>query len=117
MITKGYGFSIDDIDWSCPADLKPYAKAYELEQKKIDENNWFLGQYFAHALNSTVCNAFLWRSKSDAPGKYPERPFLYDAKESRGELSEEEKQREVDLFFAQEKARRINWKRTHKKKD
>lgn len=31
-------------------------------------------------------------------------------------LTEEEKMLEVDKFFAQEEARRINWRRTHRKK-
>lgn len=29
-------------------------------------------------------------------------------------LTEEEKQREVDLFFEREKVRRMNWRRSHK---
>ena len=30
MVTKGYGFTVDDIDWSCPSELEPYAKAHNM---------------------------------------------------------------------------------------
>ena len=33
------------------------------------------------------------------------------------ELSEEDMQREVDKFFAQESVRRANWKRIHKQQE
>ena len=36
MITKGYGLSIEDIDYSSPADMEAYAKAYQLEEKHKD---------------------------------------------------------------------------------
>lgn len=76
-----------------------------------------LGIYFREALKSTVCNAILWKDKSDEADQYPSEPFLWKSGLSgnRNEISEDEKQKAVDLFFAQEKARRVNWKRTHSK--
>lgn len=47
-----------------------------------------------------------------AISKYIEEPIL-----SQFQFSEEEKQKEVDLFFEREKARRINFKRNKRSKD
>lgn len=69
------------------------------------------GQYIAEAILATVGNMF--SSKSAKLHKYPKKPYEIFGKE-KIELTEEEKQRQVDLFFAQEKARRSNWKRKHK---
>ena len=49
---------------------------------------------------------------------YIESPYLQKIdmqRYNKDSISEDEKQREVDLFFAKEKARRVNWKRAHKK--
>ena len=35
-MTKGYGFSVNDIDWSSPADLEPYTKTQKMELKEND---------------------------------------------------------------------------------
>lgn len=82
-----------------------------------DEELWRLGIYIREALKSSVCNNGLWKSKGQALDEYPDKPFLQDASFNSREPSEEEKQREVDRFFAQESARRANWKRIHKKKE
>ena len=47
-----------------------------------------------------------------AMSKYIEEPIL-----SQIQLSKEEEERQVDLFFAQENARRVNWKRNKHSKD
>lgn len=67
IVTKGYGFSISDIDESCPADLEPYNKAYKLEQKTNDSlvYAWF-GEYFRSALGAMF----------DSKEKYAEKPIL-----------------------------------------
>lgn len=112
MVTKGYGLSVDDIDWSCPADLEPYAKAHKLEMRENDSYMYFMGAYNKIAFEVVMAQfgAGISGEKSDA--QYIKEPFLQQMEQSK-ELSEEEKQREVDLFFAREKARRINWKRNH----
>ena len=52
MVTKGYGFTVDDIDWSSPADLKPYEKAHKLEMTEQDNlmYMWF-GSYALSAVS------------------------------------------------------------------
>ena len=78
---------------------------------------WRLGLYIREALKSTVCNGFVWKSKGQQPDKYPNQPFLRSDNKINCEITEEEKQLEVDKFFAQESARRANWKRTRKRQE
>ena len=66
MVTKGYGFSVDDIDWSSPSDLEPYGKAKQIEENAKDIGRWQLGQYISVAIGSSF-------SKNC---KYPEKPMF-----------------------------------------
>ena len=117
MVTKGYGLTIDDIDWSCPAELEPYKKAYAIEQKELDVQNWSLGLYYYHAACAATHNAIMNAFGKHGDAKYLEMPLLSDRMAENKELSDEEKQKAVDQFFAQEKARRVNWRRNHPKKN
>ena len=69
------------------------------------------GLYVRDAIDSTICNAF--RDKQEKP-KYPQKP--YPLFEENRELTEEEKQREVELFFAQQDVMRANFQMAHKNK-
>ena len=115
-MTKGYGFTIEDIDWSCPADLEPYAKAYKFKMQQYDSMMHTMGLYneIAYEVVMARFGAGLAGKKSSA--KYIEKPFMELQEENRP-LTEEETQREVDRFFAAERARRINWKRSQKAKN
>lgn len=109
-----------DLFWHLtPKKLMAFYDAYKIKQKIKDQEMWYMGQYVADALNATVCNSFLWKGKGEEPNKYPEKPYSYSrlSNGDNNELSEEEKQKAVDLFFAQERARRVNWRRSHKKNE
>lgn len=55
MVTKGYGFSVEDIDWSCPADLQPYDDAHQLEVQERDILAWEIcGTYMISALTVAI---------------------------------------------------------------
>ena len=55
MVTKGYGLTIDNIDWSCPADLEPYAKAHNLEVIEQDNLMWaWWGNYGLSAVSVAI---------------------------------------------------------------
>lgn len=90
-------------------------KGHKEKMALLDEEMWRLGIYIREALKSTVCNSFVWKGKGQLPDEYPKEPFMRSSNVQNQELTEDEKQREVDKFFAQERARRANWKRTHKK--
>lgn len=102
--------SIDDIDWSCPADMKPYLKAHEEELKEKDYLAWLFNQYTLSAVSVAVEHCFAGRK---AHSEYIKEPIL-QTKEKNKPLTEDEKQKEVDLFFARENARRVNWRRNKK---
>lgn len=96
---------------SCPVELAPYDKAHKLQLKEQNFMLWLNGKYVADAILATICNSGWFRGKG-AINEYPKEP--YAIMESTV-MTEDEKQREVDKFFAQESVRRANWKRTHKK--
>lgn len=114
LITKGYGISVGYINKSCPTDLQPYVDAYALGEKKKDESNWILGVYVRDAILSSIGNSEWFRGKNAELHEYPKEPLLSVESKGDKELSEAEKQMEVDRFFAQEAARRANWKRNKK---
>ncbi len=109
-MTKGFGFTVDDIDRSCPADLEPYAKAHKLEMMERDAQMHSMGAYNKIAYEVVMSHFGAGLSGKKSSAKYIEEPFMELAKANRP-LTEEEVRREVDLFFAKENARRINWKR------
>ena len=98
-----------------PTKLTYFFLAQKKRRQAEDERDYLLGLYVREALRSTVCNAFLWKRKGSMPDQYPAKPFLQDlpAQQKDRRLTEDEKQRAVDLFFAQEKVRRVNWQRAH----
>lgn len=88
-MTKGYGFTVDDIDWSCPADLEPYAKAYKLQAKEQDSQLYTMGIYALSAVSVAIEHNFAGKN---AVSEYIKKPFLSDMKiEGKKELTEEER--------------------------
>ena len=113
-MTKGYGFTVDDIDQSCFADLEPYEKAYrqELEQTDALQYMWW-GRYGLSATLVAVEHAVFG---AKAQSEYT-KELVYKSIDQNRELTEDEKQREVDKFFKQEDARLANWKRNKRRKE
>lgn len=99
IATKGYGFSVNDIDWSSPADMEPYIKAHKEELRERDYLAWIQGQY---TLSAVICG--IERNLAKHPrGKYIEKSIFelaeereYENKCDRPEykwMTEEEKQK------------------------
>lgn len=65
LATKGYGLSVDDIDWSSPADMEPYLRAYKVQKNEQDLLQWQMGQYMAAAVSCVF-----------PKGKYPKKPMF-----------------------------------------
>ena len=59
MATKGYGFSVDDIDMMNPELLKPYVDAYKAEckQRDMEMYMWF-GRYATSVLVTAIDATF-----------------------------------------------------------
>ena len=114
MVTKGYGFTIEQIDWSCPSDLEPYADAHKLQMAEMDNYVYSVfGTYGISALIYAIEHNLAKNPKSE----YIKEPILKITTENKEELSKEQIQKEVDLFFAREKARRVNFKRKKRCED
>lgn len=101
MVTKERGFDVGYINWSCPSDLRPYAKAHEQETKEQDLLNYIaFGQYYRSALTemvSAVTGGFL---KSVNMAKFAEEPFLSKEPEITDRpLTEEEITEQTRRFF------------------
>lgn len=93
-MTKGYGFTVYDIDWSSPADLEPYSKAYQIRRNEKDILQWQLGQYMAAAVSCIF-----------PKGKYPDKPIFQIEKET----TAEEIQKQRELFIAKMQAMKANF--------
>lgn len=89
-----------------PKKLKAFYKAHEIKTKMEDEKMWMMGMYVVSALDSTVCNAFLWRRKGEKGHGYEKKPFLQ--KQSK-ENTEEELQRQRELFVAKLEVMKANF--------
>lgn len=74
-----------------------------------DEEMWCMGQYIMSALDSTVCNNFLWRGKNGKMGKYIEKPFMSDKNDNTPE-SKEDMTKKAEQFFMQLGIMEANYK-------
>lgn len=96
MATKGYGLTVDDIDQSCPADLEPYAKAYEMQTNLSDTQNWQLGQYILASIGSAF-------SKNT---KYPKKP-MFQISDGIADNGYKESQEEVAVFEMKQRTKML----------
>lgn len=94
--------------------MEAYDRAHRLQVKDQNFMLWMNGRYVADAIMSTIGNSGWFKGKGAPLSEYPKEPYALFAN-SGTNLTEEEKRREVDKFFAQESARRANRKRTRKK--
>lgn len=112
MVTKGYGFSLHDIDWSCPADLEPYAKAHSMERKEKDSliHAW-IGSYGINAMMVSLDRALNGRKASL---KYTENTLIEKIEEENRPLKQEEIERQRAIFVEQLKLKKANFDLLHK---
>lgn len=94
-----------------PHIIKLHIEGHNEKIKEIDRLAWMFNQYTLSAVRVAV-EYCLAGKKANA--KYIDKPLLSDEMLNE-EMTEENKQKEVEKFFAQEKARRVNWKRNHNK--
>jgi hypothetical protein len=102
------GVSKHDFFHSTPKVLRAYDKAHEMKVKEIDSivHN-MCGAYIVSAVSVAVEHV-LFGNK--AKSKYINKS-LGEIADANKPLTEEEKQRQVDLFFAEQKAMRMRWRR------
>ena len=105
MVTKGYGLSVDDIDWSCPAELEPYNKAHSMEQKEQDEQLWSMGIYVESDVRTEIDRSFHGKK---ATSKYIEKPILQTLCADDGRTQEERDEKELKKMLLYEEQWAIN---------
>ena len=91
-----------------PRILEPILEGYKLKRKIIDEDQWLLGGYIFEAVTIAVGNMF--RKKGQKPQSYFEaiqKPSLNAVNNK--ELSEEEKQKKLDLLMAGLRIKQANF--------
>lgn len=93
-----------------PKKLESFYDAYKIKQKMRDEEAWANNIYTLRAFQVVMAQFGAGLSGKRSTAQYFEKPLMGEVSRQR-ELTEEEKQREVDKFFARENARRVNWKR------
>lgn len=110
LATKGYGLSVDDIDWSCPADMEPYIRAHKEEMKEQDYLAWMQGQYILSAVSVAVEHCLAGRK---AKSKYLKKPLMQEIEEKNKPMTEKEIQRQRELFVAKLQAMKTNFELNH----
>ena len=79
-----------------------YRKAHELQSKRVNLEQWRMGQYMVSALQVSVVNMFL--KKGTAPIEYPKQPFPLNKEELEQREMERQEQLEEKL-----KAQMMMW--------
>ena len=99
---------------SCPSEIKPYEKSYQMRLKQTDEQAWIQGMYFYNALSVSLSH---FCGKKTA--KYTDHAFLSKAFKDENEeiqnLTEEKKEDYVNQLFMNLMIMQANFNNSHKK--
>ena len=98
-----------------PRILESIIEGYKLKRKIIDEEQWLLGGYVFDAVSIALGNAF--KKRGCKPDLYFE--VIKDAKLKNiqnGDVTEEEKQKRLDLLMAGLRIKQANFEISRKKK-
>lgn len=76
-----------------------------IRRKRQDELAFYQGYYNFEAMSTAIGNAF--RKKGQKPHPYREKPILHDARNK--PLSEKEKAKQTELFFAKLRTMKANF--------
>lgn len=96
------GADYDRVMDSCPKELEPFEKAFEISQKIADENAWSLGAYIQSAVAVAIEHNFAGRR---AISKYIEKPFSHNS----NKLTASDKKRAREQFMAELLAMKANF--------
>lgn len=94
-----------------PNELRSFYKSYKQKQRIRDEEMWmYWGHYGISAFMFVIDRCF----NKNPQYQYITKPILENYHKGK-ELTEEEKQKEVDRFYANNERMRKRWKMSHKK--
>lgn len=97
-----------------PKVLEAYGKAYKIKLKTIDRIAWQIGGNYILSAVSVALEHCLAGKK--ATSKYMEKPAMEELEFKNKPLSEEELQRQRELFVARLEAMKTNFELNHKPK-
>lgn len=105
-----------DVFWHLtPKKLNAFYKAFKTKQQIQDEQMWLQGQYFYIAAYAATHNAIAEAFGKKGKAKYIEKPILQEVEEKNKPLSEEELQRQRELFVAKLEVMKTNFELSHPK--
>lgn len=105
------GVSYKEFWTLTPRTLKVIIEGYKVSRKVDDEKNWYLGGYIFEAVSIAIGNAL--RKKNQKPNSYFElvqEPYL---KNPTNELSEDERQQQIDALMARLSVMQANFNLSH----
>lgn len=95
-----------------PKKLKAFYKAYKIKRQMQDEQMWYMGQYVLTAVSVAVeHNLHGRKSKSE----YVKKPFMREVEERNKPISDEQLQRQRELFVAKLEVMKTNFELNHRK--
>lgn len=97
-----------------PKKLNAFFKANKLKLKVQDEQMWLMGQYVLSAVSVAVEHCLAGRK---AKSKYVKQPFTREVEEQNKPLTEEELQRQRELFVAKLEIMKTNFELNHKNQE
>lgn len=100
---------------SCPKELEPYDKAHEKKIRERDywQHAWW-GNYGISALTFSIEHCLAGRK---ARTKYADKPIFQEIEKRNAPISEEELQRQRELFVAKLEVMKTNFELNHKKEN
>lgn len=108
FVTKGYGWTVDDINKSCPAELKPYERAKHYENERKDEEMWAQGLYNYNAISTALANFGSGLSGKTGKAEYIEKPIKEMHKER---MLREQQTREEYQYMTEEEKKQAELKK------
>lgn len=97
-IYMSYGMTFDEFWYGNSSLCRVYMEAYKLRQKALDEQLWLQGFYVYNALNCVAPVLHAFAKQGTKPLPYLKSPITQtqEYKEQKDEISEEEKQKQIE---------------------
>lgn len=107
------GISYNEFWMLTPRKLNVIIDGYKLKKQLRDEEQWILGGYISYAVRIAIVNAFKKKNEKDINYfETIEKPFF---KESKLEMTDEEKQKKLDMLMASLHVMKNNFELNHGK--
>lgn len=105
------GITLEEFENMNPRMIESYRKGFEQRQELEDEKmwNWF-GTYGISAVMVAMEHALFGK---DAKSEYLKESITKMQRRENGELTEEEKKKELERYIMEREIRKANWRLAH----